>query len=1116
MLRVSPMLRVAALLWFLVSMAGGRGLAQATTDLSGVLRDPQHATVANAELTVTQQGTGLTQQAQSNRAGGYFFSLQPGTYVLDIHAPGFRPIHREDVVLQVGQPARLDFTLTVGGPDETIDVNAGMDELQQSFSVGATITEAEIARLPVNGTNLSGNNGRNYTSLILLAPGTSDISLAGGDGTISGTNLYSVNGQRNQDNHYTLDGIDNNFFHKQSPGLSPPMDSMKEFRVATNNTADFGRSAGANVALVTKSGTRDLHGSVYEYARQAIFDANDWFNNHNGIARQPYLYNQYGVNVGGPLVIPHVYHGRSNTFWFFSYEGFRRRQSKSILSNVPTAAERQGDFSAIKSAIYDPLTGVANSSGTTRTAFPGNIIPQSRLDPVALAYLNDLVPLPNVTSPVGNANYINNTPARNVHNIYVGRLDYKLGSRNSFFFRILQQDADQSTPQSYPQLTENTSFNGINYALGWDAIPDSRSVLQLRFGFNNPHGPDVTRNNLGITRSSFFQQTGIRIFSAAAPYDVLPSINATDFTLSETAGTSVDDVYEANATYSRSLGDALLKAGVIFQPRHYYHDATSPTSGTATFSVMQTNSNGLASNTTTGSGTASFLLGFPSTIDRGQGSADVDAVQTYYGAFAVYNRKFGRLTVEGGLRYEFYLPAYDKQDRLGTLWVHPDAISHSIEGTLLWAGVNPLPDPVTGATNEGPNRAGFGRGLQQTRYENFMPRIGLAYFLGRRSVVRAGYGFYDNTTAFQEVQDERKFYPYNFDQTLQVNNGTVPDTTLRSTGPSYSNTAALAGYAQDPGKKTPYSQQYNLTVETELPGRVIAQLAYVGSVNKHQIGYEPFNTAPLPDSNPADVATLSQRRLLPQFGDVYQGANRYKSNYNALQALSRRRFRQGFEYQANYTYGRSLDNQSSLGEIKTQDPFNPGPDYSRSSFDLTHIFNASASYDLPFGRGRRFGTRWPRALDQFLGGWSIQSINRYETGPPVNVTLGGLDVANTGYAGSTAQRPNVTGDPNAGPRSIAKWFNTSAFTSPAFGTYGNSHAFIVNSGPLRRTDASIYKRFVLFEHQSFDLRADFFNLPNTPSFGSPKVNFQSAGSFGTITKVAVNARQIQVSGRLTF
>ena len=343
----------------LVTTSVQKAFAQ-EAELSGRVEDASHASIVGASVNVTGVTTGVAQTTQSNDTGAYRFDLQPGTYVLDISASGFKDIHRTDVVLQVAQPARLDFTLSPGTVGETVTVTSGADALQQSTSVGSTVTEEEIARLPVDGVY-----GRNYTSLVTLTPGTSNVSVSGSDGTISGTQSFSVNGQRNPDNNYTLDGVDNNFLHKQAPGASPPMDAIQEFRVATNNSAEYGRSAGANIAVVTKSGSRDFHGTAYLYSRQTLFDANDWFRNHNGIAKGPFHYAEFGATFGGPLFVPKLYNGREKTFFFFAYEGFRNRTGSAIISTVPTAAERLGDFSAAGVAIYDPLTSVVSGNTVT-------------------------------------------------------------------------------------------------------------------------------------------------------------------------------------------------------------------------------------------------------------------------------------------------------------------------------------------------------------------------------------------------------------------------------------------------------------------------------------------------------------------------------------------------------------------------------------------------------------------------------------------------------------------------------------------------------------------------------------------------------------------------------
>ena len=307
--------------------------------------------------------------------------------------------------------------------------------------------------------------------------------------------------------------------------------------------------------------------------------------------------------------------------------------------------------------------------------------------------MNTFLPLPNL--PGVTNNYINTLPANNRRDVYVGRLDHYFRQRHSIFFRALSQEADQLTPKAQIAFTELTSFNVWSYAAGYDYTVGSHDLVQARFGSSTPKGPDVTRNTLGITRDQFFAQTGIQLFTASSPYDVLPTISATDFSITETGGTSVDNIYEADIVYSHESGVSLFKYGFTFEPRHYFHDSTSPTSGTATYTTALTS---LASVKKSGSGTASFLLGYPSNIDRARAVPILMQFRSSMPDFVGWNRKVNsRLTTDVSLRYEFYKPPFDKLDRLGTLWVHTDPTSGSTVGTLLWAGVNPLPDPVTGA-----------------------------------------------------------------------------------------------------------------------------------------------------------------------------------------------------------------------------------------------------------------------------------------------------------------------------------------------------------------------------------------------------------------------------------
>jgi hypothetical protein len=1075
--RLSRLFAIYATLW-LTTLSASRALGQ-NAELSGKVTDSSGASIRAAGVDFVNQQTGAVLHVVTGSSGLYHIAVPPGIYTIKVSAAGFQTLNRTDVPVDVAQASTIDLALKVGNAKDTVTVVADQPSLQTSFSVGNVVTDAEIARLPVNG--------RNYTTLELLMPGAGNISKAQNDGTISGTNLYSINGQRTQDNNYLLDGIENNFFHKSSPGGSPPLDSIAEFRVATDNSAEYGRSAGAAVSVITKSGSERLHGSVYEYLRNDELDANGFFANNTRQGRTPLHQNFFGASLGGPLFFLDRLPGLRKTFFFLDFDGFRKTQADTIISTVPTQAERNGDFSALGRNVYDPLTSTYNSSNQiVRQQFLNNQIPTNRLDPAALAYLT-LVPLPNLPGIANN--YVNSQSQTNNHNDYIGRVDYYFKDKNTMFFRVLDQNVTQITPQANPNFSENTQYDVFNFALGWTSILTSKSILQIHLGYDLPLGPDFTRNTLGVSGTKFLTGNNINLFSLGTLYDFIPSITATgDFSISESGGTSVDEIYQFSADYEREIGKTSWKSGISVVPRKYFHSSSSSLTGTATFNQSLTNT---ATVTNSGSSTASFLLGYPSTVTRGQGNGIDNARQIYTAYYAQFHTRLGdRVTLDAGLRYEFFPPIYERDNHFGTLWVHDDPTSGAIEGTLLWAGTNPLPDPVTGVIGDPPNRAGFGRALEVTDFNNLAPRTGVAVRLDDRTIVRSGFGVFYNTTFFQESQDKSGFYPYNSAQSFTANTTLLPTLQLEDRGPSYTDTTAVGGYAQVPTNRTPYSYQYNLFVERELPYGVTAEIGYVGSQNKKQIGYVYFNTAPIPGPG-----AVQPRRLLPAYGDVERGSNDFSSNYNALQFQAKKRYRSGLEFTADYTYGRSLDYQSSLAEIKTQNPFNLQADYSRSSFDLTHIFNISYVYDLPYGRGRRFGSNIPRVIDEALGGWAVEGVTLLETGPPDNPTLG-QDRANVG---TSVQRPNLIGPPNNGPKTHNKWFNTSSFVLPAQYTFGDAGAFIIQAPGIRSYDLALYKAFPTVKEQKLDFRAEAFNLPNVTNLSDPNTSLASS-SFGTITR----------------
>ncbi|MBO0800475.1 MAG: carboxypeptidase regulatory-like domain-containing protein, partial [Blastocatellia bacterium] len=438
--------------------------AQTAATIVGDVTDSAGAVAPNITVAVINEGTKIERKVQTNEAGQYRVTpLNPGTYTIQVEATGFKREVRSGVVLEVAAVLKVDFSLQVGEVSETVGITGVTPVLQaEDASVGDVVDSRELQHLPVNE--------RNYTHLILLMPGTSSITRSQSQGTAqSGTSLFSVNGGRPQDNNYTLDGVDSNMQMMNSPGISPPMDAIQEFKVATNTGSEFGRSMGANVSMVMKSGTRDLHGTVYEYLRNDVFDANEFFANRSGLGKTPFRLNQYGATLGGPVMLPKL-NLRDKMFWFFSWEGFRRRRGTTMLTSVPTEDFRNGNFSALlnqSDPVYlrDPLLSGACDANDQTACFPNNIIPQNRINQAIPKALAAVVPLPNRPGLI--QNLASNRSQANDRDLINVRWDYNLRASDTFSFRYSHQNADLRDPQSNPQFTTVSQFDVTNYGGTW-------------------------------------------------------------------------------------------------------------------------------------------------------------------------------------------------------------------------------------------------------------------------------------------------------------------------------------------------------------------------------------------------------------------------------------------------------------------------------------------------------------------------------------------------------------------------------------------------------------------------------------------------------------------------
>lgn len=1091
--------RLLSRLAFGLSLISGSLSAQTTNaTLIGNIVDPQASAVAGATVTVKDKGTGVSRTVQSDADGSFrVFPLNPGRYEVSSSMAGFKTKLVPEVILEIASVVKVDFALEIGQVSETIEVSASAAILQtQEASVGGTVTGEELSRLPVNG--------RNYTRLILLMPGTSDQGGSQSKGTFSGTQLISVNGQRRQDNNYTIDGVDNNFQMMNSPGASPPMDSIQEFRVLNNTSAEFGRSSGANVNIAIKSGTRELHGSLYEYLRNDKFDANDFFANRQGTGKVPFRQNQYGVSVGGPLILPKLYNGRDKTFWFASWEGFRLRRGGTAITTFPTAEQRTGDFSQQGRTIYNPFTGRLDAQGNiVRDPFPGNRIPSNMISPAIKFFLDTLAPLPNIANALQN-NYINTAGRSNDRDTLVLRGDHNISSKDIVNVRYLRQRVGEVVPNANPNLLANNRFDVDNVSAGWTHIFSANTVLDVKYGYNRPNNPGATINT-AITRGEFFDQTGIKMYQREVLFDPIPTLNAVgEFSIGGGGDITGDKINQWIANLSKTAGRHNLKTGINFTKRVFNTNTSNPMNGNGDFDRRLTS---LFSNSNSGHSFATMLLGTPTEIRRSSGNTLTDARVNASQAYIQDDwRVTNKLTINMGVRWEFANPPYDTTDRLGNLLVTRDPQTGVYAGNLMWATTNPAINPATGTANDPPNQLGYGRSLKRSNYRDFAPRFGISYQLDSRTVIRTAYGIFYNSTFVQELQDLRKFWPYTPQELFTANTGTTPD--LLITDAARAGTVSIGGWSQNPENRTPYSQQWNFTIQRQVMNDLAVDIGYVGNANKRQIGYSSLNTAPVPGPGP-----VNPRRLLPAFGELDAGYNQYNSSYNSFRANAVKRFSAGLQFQVNYTWGKALDNQSSLAETRAQNQYDRRSDWGRSSIDLRHIFQASYVYELPFGRGKRFGSGWARSADWALGGWSVEGITRVQTGAPFNVTVG-QDRANVGRS---SQRPNVLRNPNiGGNRNVdVPWFDTTAFVLQPIYTYGNAGSFITQADGRNNWDVAAQKDFKFWREGNFvQFRAELFNMVNHVNFGNPQGSFASS-AFGKVTS-ATSARQIQFGLRYQF
>ena len=1150
-----------AFLWIgLVSLAAGAAFGQiVTASLEGTVLDPAGALVPAAKVKVVNTSTNLELRATTDTDGRFSFpSLPPGgPYTLTVEAAGFSTAEQTGITLEVNQAARLDFHLRIGASTDTIRVTAEAPLIEPgTATMGQVINTQNIVNLPLNQ--------RNAYSLVFLAPGVT--------GTVS--NQYnsaniSINGGRPGSTDILVDGIPSSPpLANPIEGLSvfPSVDSVQEFKIQTNTySAEFGRAGSGIINLIYKSGTNQFHGSAFEFLRNSDLDANGFFANKSGTPLPNFKRNQFGGTLGGPVDLPKMYHGRDKTFFFFGYEGLRQGSASNLNTTVPTAAQRAGDFSKTFNAagqlvvIYDPTT-TPSGSAYVRQPFPNNVIPANKIDRVAKNIVN-YYPLPNVpgTGAAGLNNYFVSANSVLNTNQIDAKVDEVVSDKSRFFVRYSRRGLDLPAPGYFPseiraaQSNDNQPQTSNSAAIDYTRTISPTDLLEVRYGF--------ARTKLNFTSLSLgFDPTSLGFpgyIAASADHLLFPGIAAANYyTLGNAAaGDTRNPGFENHllgVSNSHILGPHTLRFG--WEGRLMRVNDTESGSSTGNFSFTNAITQGPNPNVATSTGgnsIASLLLGVGSgnmTIN----SKDVATESKYYALYAQDDWKVSRkLTLNLGLRWDLDIPRTERYNRMETF--DPSVASPlaaktgiaTLRGGLRYVGVN-----------------GYSRRQYDPDWNNLGPRVGFAYELNPKTVIRGGYGIFysgsyrgaNSTVGTQGFSAVTSYVgsPDGLTPAVYLSNP-FPNGLNQPAGNSQGLLAGIGTTFATPlygDNRVPYTQNWDFNIQRELPGSILLDAAYVGShgVHLNMAGETDYNINQLtPDvialgsklqqsvpnpfygiitTGPEAAANIPLSYLLAPFPQYTGVQINYPTGgytlYHAFQLKVEKRFSHGLSALLSYTDQKLIDDYSIISNVGNntggiQNIYNGKGERSISSNDISQRLVISGVWELPFGRGKVFGKNWSRPLDAVVGGWQINGIASYQTGFPVSVTTQNTCT----NCGNNVLRPNNNGQSAELSGSVAarlnKYFDTSVFSQPAPFTFGNAARTLPDvRGPGQQdVDLSLFKNFHPIERLTAQFRAEAFNLMNQVVFGMPNGTYSNA-AFGTITGVANSPRSIQFGLKLLF
>lgn len=1047
-------------------------------EIAGAARDVQGASVPGVSISVTNVGTGLSRTSLSADNGTFRFPALPtGVYELTAEKGGFAKLLVKDIKVSVDETRTVDLTMTIAAQATSITVEGAVLAVNtESQHLGDVINETQVTALPLNG--------RNFAQLALLNAGVAAFGggggQQGGEGGISG---YSSNGQRSSSNNFMVDGIDNNNYQGGSVSQLPSIDSIQEFQVQTNSyAAEYGRNSGSVVNLVTKSGTNQLHGALYEFLRNNALDARNFFANPNATSPELRL-NQFGGAMGGPI-------RKDKTFFFGNYEGFRQVAGITRLTIVPTDAQKLGIFE--------------NANGQAV---------QLPLNPVSATLLK-LYPEPNTTQAGGN--FIASPNLTDSTDQYLIKVDHRLASNDLLTVRYSYTRYNIFNPFAPGQ--ETTAIPGYGSfdkggtqlaSIGYTKILGPSSLNEFRFGFSR--NTDQSFNQAGPQAATYGFNTG---WPANSPLNLgdIPNLTMAGGLVSGGGAFSNLGANNNNPTSSAQNTLQFIDHFSHTSARHEWKFGTDIRNvrdnilydldfiGQITFTGTL-NPEGIVNPF------ADFVEGMPSSSLHFVGNSARSYRITSYDFFAQDTFKLRPdLTLNYGLRYEYNTVIHDATNRATTF--RPDHFTQILSPSADQTNLSVLEASGIVTQSQG--------GLYNPDHNNFAPRVGIAWSLGQKhtTVVRAGYGIFYDTVIGQipgNVLLNPPFMPDYFDLPPTLG---WPSSFAPSGFPVI--TITPANFA------TPYSQAWNLDVQHQLPGQTLFEIAYVGSTGTHLPRFRQINQAYITQAQinaltpdvvtrmvdmgipgfiaqilAGNIASIPSIARVPYFGyaQIFQAEDSISSAYNGLQMKLNKRAGHGLNFGLAYTYSKSIDAASVFygsgangTTIFPQDNYNTRGEKGLSDFDIRHRFVANYVYQIP--SLRHLLSAMPHAI---ADGWQTTGILTLQTGQPLSV-LTGADQSSTGLG---TDRPDLVGDPNSGPHTVSQWFNTSAFALNAPLTFGNAGRNIVQGPAFRNFDPALMKNTKILETANIEFRAEFFNIFNHPNFALPG-NILTSPNFGAI------------------